>query len=1197
MIVSEYKTYFNSAYKGADDFDKKILTPILGKIFPAGSSTNYALEPDYIDAAKKANIKVITDVGEYSLRGDPIRFFDVTLKDNSNLSVARVNIRKVVTKLWKENFSGAIIIFHYDDTSAKETWRFSWVERRTSERNSTPGKRYTYLCGPSYSCRTIAQRFDELQKNSNKTLDSITMAFDVEALSKDFFYEYKVFYDDIIQWITGSRYVGEKKTERKAGLFKSDVDLYKLFADKCKDINKKEWAAWSSKQQTDAVEKFVRDWVKKLMGRMVFLQFIQKKGWLGISDKVSDWKGGSQNFLLERFYKCSASNKNFLKDELYAILFDSLNKSTSKDSGGVEITKRDGLKYPFLNGGLFEEEPADTLHIELPNDFFHNEANKDNAHVIGRKGYRENNDDFFSTCGLLDFFSHYNFTIDENASEDDESEVGIDPEMLSKVFENLLEDNKEKGAFYTPKEVVQYMCKESLIAYLCDKVKGMDESIRCFVETQKTDTNLLEKGKELIKALHNVKICDPAVGSGAFPMGLLNLMLKLRLVLNDTAGYNEQYDYAKLIAAIRQASANDNDLDKIKEYTLLSRIKCAIKKSIIQNNIYGVDIEKGAVDLARLRFWLNIVVDEDKPTPLPNLDFKIMQGNSLLESYEGIDLSKLAAMKTRRNCEVQCDLFGNIEGVDKEALYVGEKFAHFDLQKEMDGFIDISYPAKKKEIRQRIEEYIHCALCNTLAVRKWEIQASIDNLKCLPQLNNRQQKELNKKESEEGALDAAIENLQSVVNDKFFLWHTWFADVFAKNGFDIVIGNPPYFNIETLGAKSPYANAVKETYSNIWQDKSDILFYFFELAMNLSRNIVCFITSNAYLFSDKARKLRNSMIQDGRLKKITNFEEFMIFNNADITTCISMFNLNNEEFKGVNVKGKDFSLQEVMEYIQDRQNEFLVRLKEDCVFALVDNKIDALNLKIDGEHELLENLFEIGEGMQTGVNPVFCFSEYPAQFPTRFIKRRMGGINRYYLSGEEEYLLYIEDVEKFEDLPQNIQEYLNNHKNELFNRAQIKRSRTSLWWKFTFAMHKELYPLHKIWCSYRSKTNEFVLDESQDYIGLTNTTVVFDTNQELSIKYLLALLNSKLLTFRYKSIGKQTGSGVYEYYKNGVGKLPIPKVILEQKQIIFFVDQILTAKKAAPQADTTALEHKIDILVYLLYGLTWDEVQIVENSL
>lgn len=1196
MNATQYKEYFSGEFRGMNDAIDKVFTPIFGEFTEKTNPT----EIDYADESHfgngGANIDHIYDYGTYYTDSTNVSVFEVVLSDNCQISRARKNIQNTVRKIMG-HYAGAFIIFHYADgsnNSEAHTWRLSWLKRL--DKDSSSAKRYTYLCGPSYSCRTIAQRLDELQKTSSKTLDSITKAFDVEALSKDFFYEYKLFYDDIIQWITGTRYVGERDSKRIDNLVKSDVDLYTPFAEKCKEVYKREWDAWTDEQRTKKIEKFVRDWVKKLMGRMVFLQFIQKKGWLGISDKVSDWKGGSQNFLLERFDECNNSNKNFLKDELYALLFDSLNKSECKDDGGVEITKRDGVKYPFLNGGLFEEEPADTLHIELPNDFFHNEANKDNAHVIGRKGYRENKDDFFNTCGLLDFFSHYNFTIDENASEEDESEVGIDPEMLSKVFENLLEDNKEKGAFYTPKEVVQYMCKESLIAYLCDKVKGIDESIRCFVETQKTDTNLLEKGKELIKALHNVKICDPAVGSGAFPMGLLNLMLKLRLLLNDTVDCNEQYDYAKLITAIRQASANDNDLNKIKEYTLLSRIKCAIKKSIIQNNIYGVDIEKGAVDLARLRFWLNIVVDEDKPTPLPNLDFKIMQGNSLLESYEGIDLSKLAAMKTRRNCEVQCDLFGNIEGVDKEALYVGEKFAHFDLQKEMDGFIDISDPIKKKEIRQRIEEYIHCALCNTLLVRKWEIQASIDKLKCLPQLNNRQQKELNKKESEERALDAAIENLQSVVNDKFFLWHTWFADVFAKNGFDIVIGNPPYFNIETLGAKSPYANAVKETYSNIWQDKSDILFYFFELAMNLSRNIVCFITSNAYLFSDKARKLRNSMIYDGRLKKITNFEEFMIFNNADITTCISMFNLNNEEFKGVNVKGKDFSLQEVMEYIQDRQNEFLVQLKEDCVFALVNNKIDALNLKIDGEHELLENLFEIGEGMQTGVNPVFCFSEYPAQFPTRFIKRRMGGINRYYLSGEEEYVLYIEDVERFEDLPKNIQEYLNNHKNELINRAQIKRSRTSLWWKFTFAMHKELYPLHKIWCSYRSKTNEFVLDESQDYIGLTNTTVVFDTNPELSIKYLLALLNSKLLTFRYKSIGKQTGSGVYEYYKNGVGKLPIPKVILEQKQIIFFVDKILSAKKSDPQADTTTLERKIDVLVYLLYCLTWDEVQVVENS-
>ena len=178
-------------------------------------------------------------------------------------------------------------------------------------------------------------------------------------------------------------------------------------------------------------------------------------------------------------------------------------------------------------------------------------------------------------------------------------EIGVEPEMLGKIFENLLEDNKDKGAFYTPKEIVQYMCRESLIAYL-----GDNDKIRTLVTTHVSDFNDTEK-KELIKNLKTVKVCDPAVGSGAFPMGMLNELFACRVAL----GENE--DAAE------------------------------IKKQIVRENIYGVDIEKGAVDIARLRFWLAIIVDEKEPIPLPNLDYKIMQGNSLLESYEGIDLSNL----------------------------------------------------------------------------------------------------------------------------------------------------------------------------------------------------------------------------------------------------------------------------------------------------------------------------------------------------------------------------------------------------------------------------------------------------------------------------------------------------------------------------------------------------------------------------
>lgn len=201
---------------------------------------------------------------------------------------------------------------------------------------------------------------------------------------------------------------------------------------------------------------------------------------------------------------------------------------------------------------------------------------------------------------MFQFFSEYNFTIDENDPND--AEVGVDPEMLGKIFENLLEDNKDKGAFYTPKEIVRYMCQESLIAYLETNTSIAKEKIRKFVLTPEEGVVDIPENKKpkLLTALEEVKICDPAIGSGAFPMGLLNELLHCREALS-----GERYDRAE------------------------------IKKSIIQNNIYGVDIEKGAVDIARLRFWLSIVVDEEMPSPLPNLDYKIMQGKLTNREFYG----------------------------------------------------------------------------------------------------------------------------------------------------------------------------------------------------------------------------------------------------------------------------------------------------------------------------------------------------------------------------------------------------------------------------------------------------------------------------------------------------------------------------------------------------------------------------------
>ena len=321
------------------------------------------------------------------------------------------------------------------------------------------------------------------------------------------------------------------------------------------------------------------DYVKKLMGRIVFLHFLQKKGWLC----------GDTNFMLSTF---SQSNRrsDYLESVLEPLFFGILNTEPAKRE---QVFGRNSwpqqwvaqwADIPYLNGGLFECDAVDELRIVLPRYLF---------------------------SDLFSFLASYNFTVDEN--DPDDAEIGVDPEMLGKIFESLLEDNKAKGAFYTPKEIVRYMCKESLIAHLASKLPDVaDGVVRAFVESHEMQPELESYRNILESVLREVKICDPAIGSGAFPMGLLNELWRCREALG----------------------------------TQMSRLE--LKKEIIENNIYGVDIERGAIDIARLRFWLSIVVDSETAEPLPNFDYKFMQGNSLIESYGGFDLSRIAGKTVGR---------------------------------------------------------------------------------------------------------------------------------------------------------------------------------------------------------------------------------------------------------------------------------------------------------------------------------------------------------------------------------------------------------------------------------------------------------------------------------------------------------------------------------------------------------------------
>jgi len=387
-----------------------------------------------------------------------------------------------------------------------------------------------------------------------------------------------------------------------------------------------------------------------------------------------------------------------------------------------------------------------------------------------------------------------------------------------------------------------------------------------------------------------------------------------------------------------------------------------------------------------------------------------------------------------------------------------------------------------------------------------------------------------------------------------FNWDSEFAAVMGGGGFDVVIGNPPYVNIDEFGHGSPMFGHFKTRYSDVYMDKSDLLFYFIKKSIDLLKDngVMGFIVSNAFLFSDKAKKLRSHILDKCSVLEIVNFEKYYVFKDAGITTCILILQKNKTATATMAYSFKDeqYTEAEILETISDKSSFVEAKLSKDAPFALVGDAVARLNEKIDGRHKRLGEVLHVGQGMETAADGVFLFNSHPSQFPAEFIKKRVSGknIDRYYIEDDCDYVLYFEDVENFEELPEPIQLHLEANKQVLSNRADKKRRAKSKWWNYTFPMHKEHYHMPKLICSRRAHNNAFVLDNVFDYLPFSNMTVLFCTNEAYRPEYLLALLNSKLLDFRYKSMGKQTGGGSFEYFPNGVSKLPIADASPQQQQ-------------------------------------------------
>ena len=758
------QTYLSDRYQGSRSFLENIIFPIFGEdSFEDGHETEFLNQKDeYRKTSETLGIRSVRQVGKIEVGVEPLYIFDVTVSDRVRMERNRVGIQRLVRSIMG-TYSCSFMLFHYEN-DVRWDWRFTFCHISGDRKTATDSKRYTFLLGPEQSCHTAGQNFMKLyEKHGPIEVKDIENAFNVEALSNEFFGKYKSEYDSFVEYITGKRYVKKGGKYVEAQTHAPHPTLYPAFGGN---------------------DKLVRDYVKKLLGRIVFLHFLQKKGWLGVP-AGKDWGDGDRSFMLHLFENASEEQKdNFLDEVLEGLFADGLDCDRS-DRNDLYDTKVEGFRncrIPYLNGGLFERDPLDEKKVKFPAEYFDS---------------------------LLTMLSQYNFTIDEN--DPDDAEVGIDPEMLGRIFENLLEDNKDKGAFYTPKEIVQYMCRESLIAYLQTGQTEEDrERIRRFVTTH--DGEQLDGLKGVLdQKLRDVKICDPAIGSGAFPMGLLRELFLCR-------------------AAIEPDVA-ENAAD--------------IKRHIIQNNIYGVDIERGAVDIARLRFWLSLIVDEKSPEALPNLDFKIMQGNSLLEQYKGIDLSAVTGRK--EETEKTVTFFGNL--VDDSRRQLCEK---------LDEYYACPEHTQKVELRKQIAEIV-------------------------------------KQELVEQGITVDFGDIDLAANSQFFLWHTWFHDVFSrpsKEGFDITIGNPPYISAPTQIA-SPELNEQRQRivackkYKSL-NEKWDLYVPFMELGLQLlSPNGVFSMIVPYPLTNQKyGKKLRKMIVDEYCLLEIADLNGTKIFENATVSNCI-----------------------------------------------------------------------------------------------------------------------------------------------------------------------------------------------------------------------------------------------------------------------------------------------------------------------
>lgn len=1057
--------------------------------------------------------------------GERIDVLAVKLRNAEQISSARTLQRNFVIHWLKHGSktrNAALVAFYHPEAL---TWRFSLVSIVSDVFQGARGYqiresfvRRSFLVGDGEPSHTAQSQLRVLLERPDLTnLERLREAFDVEPVGKKFFKEYKEHFTELCEILGQAR---EENDALKAE-FESKGISSELFA-------------------------------RRLLGQLTFVVFLQKKGWLGVEEGET-WGSGPTTYLYDLQAGREVPHENFYKDILEPLFYEgfAVDRSLQRDLFPA-LRKR----IPFLNGGLFEPLKGydwQALSLELSNSFF---------------------DKLFAT------FKSYNFTVQEDMPL--EREVAIDPEMLGKLFEDMLNDEErsQEGTFYTPREVVHYMCQESLLLYLNRNLNGHREAInappqqdmfshsegqlsltteiedlqipehelRAFLQissqiteyeeiaaariaaSQKTDKyeplvppNIRKHAKLIDELLADIRVCDPAIGSGAFPVGMMLEIVHARQALTP---------HLKLLGEVNGRSAYE------------------LKRQAIAQSIFGIDISPGAVEIARLRLWLSLIVDEQAPTniqPLPNLEYKIVEGNALTRLKVLVDAENLCDLP-----ELKEQFFNETDSANKDSLH--------------------------RRIKQKEQ--------------------------------------------------ATYESARARGSKTNFDIHIAFSEILSqssqKKGFDIVIANPPYVRQERLKEMKPQ---LKADFPGLYLGTADLYTYFYATAVQLLSvgGVLAFISSNKFFRRLYGSKIREHLSGLCDVSQVIDFGDSPIFEAiAYPTIVIAQKRLAMQNISASNnlvrsliwpPKNAPNDTSNLAFALQEDGFDLPQKLLSEDGWWLHTPPVQSLFNKLQAEGtplgELVNNKFNCG--IKTGFNRAFIVDQETCE---KLIKQDSSSqeILRPFLKGEDVKRWVVAESTKFlvnipssanvrhpwTDLPEEeaeavfastypaIYDHFDNHRERLQNRSDQGR----YFWELRSCTYYHDFHKNKIFYKEISTHQWLAWDEEQ----------FFANNKAFIIpgvtKYILGVMNAKITWFFLEKIAAIMQGGALALQLPYISKIPIPQASQEeQARIERVVTQIIGIKQKDPQKDVSTLEILLDSLVFDLFKLSDEEISLVREEL